>query len=299
MDNVSRAFYEVLFDNKFLRLKGIAFQDFVCDILERRYSGGDFIRVRPWGKIGDRKNDGYIASRRMLLQMYAPNEMTVQKTIQKMEEDYTEAVPYWKKFFDIWTFVHNSREGLGPEQTKKLLELNSMHTNIRCIPWGFPEIRKEIFQLSDPDLVSLLGQAPSRFSMVNLRSVEIEAVIKALPGINQPIDVPIKPIRGDKIKTNLLPNSVAILLKAGMEGANKVEWYLDKQLDKTLGDKIAQSLHTEYLRFKDLGDSPGDIFAGLMEYVGGTLRGNSERESAILAVLAFYFEQCDIFEEPK
>jgi len=62
MDRSSRAFYELVFENKFLRLRASAFQDFFADLMEKGYPGGDFIRVRPWGRQGDRKNDGYLRS---------------------------------------------------------------------------------------------------------------------------------------------------------------------------------------------------------------------------------------------
>jgi hypothetical protein len=61
---------------------------------------GDFIPCRPWGNVGDRKNDGYLKSERILFQVYAPNEMKMAETVKKIEEDFTEALPYWQKDFD-------------------------------------------------------------------------------------------------------------------------------------------------------------------------------------------------------
>jgi len=93
----------------------------------------DFIRVRPWGNVGDRKNDGYLKSERRLFQVYAPNEMEAAKAIAKIDEDFTEALPFWKLHFDNWSFVHNARDGLGPDVTKKLLDLGAQHSRWELI----------------------------------------------------------------------------------------------------------------------------------------------------------------------
>jgi hypothetical protein len=110
VDLLSRAYYEVVFERDFLKKTATQFQDFFSEIMEKCHPG-DFQRVRPWGNVGDRKNDGYRASQKILFQVYAPNEMEASKTIAKMDEDYREAMPYWEKYFTTWAFVHNSRSG--------------------------------------------------------------------------------------------------------------------------------------------------------------------------------------------
>ena len=47
------------------------------------------------------------------------------------------------------------------------------------------------------------------------------------------------------------------------------------------------------------GHTPNEIFHELQEWVGGANRGTPEHEMAVLTVIAYYFESCDIFEEPK
>src|SRR3954471_14061066 len=107
MDVYARSWFQIRFQNKFIRLKGNAFQDFFADIMSRRYPN-DFIRTRPWGAVGDRKNDGYLRSERTLYQVYAPNEMTASAAVSKIQEDFNEALPHWEDFFNKWIFVHNA-----------------------------------------------------------------------------------------------------------------------------------------------------------------------------------------------
>ena len=135
MDDIEQAFRELQFKNAFLEKKGNEFQDWFASIMEKRFPS-DFIRVRPWGSVGDRKNDGYLTSKRFLFQVYAPNELTSSDALKKIGEDFYGALPYWNQFFDTWVFVHNSKQGLGPDVTAKLIELNDSGPPA-VIQWGF------------------------------------------------------------------------------------------------------------------------------------------------------------------
>ena len=86
--------------------------------MELRYSG-DFVRVRPWGNVGDRKNDGYLRSRRMLFQAYAPLVTRLRTLITKINEDFAGALPYWKEHFDEWILVHNHKDGVPADVLKR------------------------------------------------------------------------------------------------------------------------------------------------------------------------------------
>ena len=85
--NLEQAFYELRFENAFLRSKGDAFQTFFEKLMGMAYRA-DFMACRPWGRIGDKKNDGFLKSERRLFQVYAPNEMEASKAIAKITEDF-------------------------------------------------------------------------------------------------------------------------------------------------------------------------------------------------------------------
>jgi hypothetical protein len=69
--NLSDAYWKQKFENAFLRAKGDAFQTFLERLTRLAYKG-DFMAFRPWGKDGDRKNDGYLKSNRCLFQSICP-----------------------------------------------------------------------------------------------------------------------------------------------------------------------------------------------------------------------------------
>lgn len=296
MDIVSRSFYELTFKVAFMERKADEFQDFFSSIMEKRYPG-DFIRVRPWGKIGDRKNDGYLKSKRTLFQSYAPNEMAAAVCISKIDEDFNGALPHWKQYFDIWIFVHNSRQGLGPEVTEKLLALAIKHAPLTVTPWGFEELRQVAMKLPESDLSSLLGPAPSRQGMIELGLEDLLPVLDHIARLAPVADPDLRPVPADKLQRNLLSDSVAALLRAGMSRADLVRKYF--KLKTTLQDELAESFRTRYRELRATPASPDDIFAGLQRFAGGNLVATPTRQNAVLAALAFFFEECDIFERPE
>jgi tetratricopeptide (TPR) repeat protein len=159
MDQQSKTFYELRFRAQFLESKAAAFQDLFVAIMSKAYPG-DFIPCRPWGSIGDRKNDGYLKSDRTLFQVYAPNEMRMTDTVSKIVTDFSEALPHWHDYFDTWVFVHNAHGGLPPDVIAKLLELEQSHAPIKVTQWGFEELLLHFRRLPADALTSLYGSLP-------------------------------------------------------------------------------------------------------------------------------------------
>src|ERR1043166_4294924 len=160
MNQQAAAFYELRFKNQFLESKGAAFQSLFVDLMTKAHPG-DFIPCRPWGSVGDRKNDGYLKSERTLFQVYAPNEIRMAETVSKIVTDFNEALPHWRDYFDTWVFVHNAREGLPPDVIAKLLELEGGHNPIKLTHWGLDELLIRFRRLPTVELQSLYGYPPS------------------------------------------------------------------------------------------------------------------------------------------
>ena len=80
-----------------------------------------------------------------------------------------------------------------------------------------------------------------------------------------------------------------------------VSAFLETWYDETLGERLAVAFRNEYGRLRGTMPpmSPNEMFSELQAWAGGKERGTSEHEMAVLTVLAYYFERCDIFEEPK
>jgi hypothetical protein len=296
MDEVSRSFYALTFKVQFMEKNGEAFQDFFSTIMEKRYPG-DFIRVRPTGSVGDRKNDGILPSKRMLFQCYAPNELKTAACIAKIDEDFHGALIHWRKHFDTWVFVHNDRSGLGPDVTAKLLTLSASHKGPRAIAWGFEELRQEVSALDEPALVSLFGAAPSRRAMMDLGLSDLVPVLDHIVRLSPTGEADLRPVPADKLEYNQLSRDAAELLRTGMQRAPLIRRYFQRSPREQ--DKLAASFHKEYGRLRAGAANPDDIFRSLQVFAGGEHVSSTTRQTAILACLAFFFEECDIFDRPE
>lgn len=71
MDRIQQLNYEKDFRIAFLESKGDGFQRLFERLMSKAHPN-DFMACRPWGNVGDRKNDGYLPSARILFQSYAP-----------------------------------------------------------------------------------------------------------------------------------------------------------------------------------------------------------------------------------
>jgi hypothetical protein len=275
------------------------FQDFFSSIMEKCHPG-DFTRICPWGSEGDLKNDGYLRSKRMLFSVYAPERMEESVAIKKIEKDFYGALPHWQGYFDSWIFVHNSKKGLPPGILKKLVELekeqNVKGNPLKLINWGCSELMTNVFSLSDNDVSSLLGLAPTRYSITSIGFAEIGVVVKGIEG-RAPAEIEhiFKP-PAEKIRLNRLSKYAESLLHAGMMKSKDVGDFLNKYHDPTLGDRLAAAFKAEYELLKAKGLEPDRIYSELWQFAGGRIRGTNEEESAVLAVLSYLFEKCDIFE---
>ncbi len=295
--NLQDAYFELRFENAFLRAKGDEFQTFFERLMGSAYKA-DFMACRPWGNQGDRKNDGFLKSERRLFQVYAPNEIEASKAVAKITEDFEGAKVHWGKHFDKWTFVHNATDGLPPHVQKLLLDFESENAGITLEPWGLEELRLVFRRVSSEDRTVWLGAAPTDETKAALGFKDIQLVLESLAGRAAPSNTPVKDVPPGKIEANDLSENVAVLLKGGMTKASLVSAFLDTWHDETLGERLAVAFRAEYRRLKGTMH-PNQIFAALQTWVGGDRILTPEHQMAVLTVLAYYFETCDIFEEPK
>ena len=73
MTKNQKAKARIFFENRILKADKQAFEDLFTEIMN--YKEADFRSIKPWGNIGDRKNDGYIRSRGIFYQVYASEDI--------------------------------------------------------------------------------------------------------------------------------------------------------------------------------------------------------------------------------
>jgi len=300
MDRIEKLNYEKDFRIAFLESKGDSFQ-YLFEKLMSKAHPGDFIPCRPWGNIGDRKNDGYLSSERTLFQIYAPNELKAKAVIHKIIEDFVAAKKHWREYFDKWFFVHNGDRGLSPNIIETIGRLRKDNHEIEIIAWGYQEMLIKFQRLQLKDLESWFGPALTTQANLQLGFHDLETVLKH---INIAPDISISEVRdvsSGKIEANFLSQAVAEFLKVGMSKAALVGKFFDKFYDPTYGDKVSQAFKNEYLKLKDRNPHllPDEIFGRLEVWAGGNINTAPKHKAAVLAVMAYFFEKCEIFEDAQ
>ncbi|WP_342379507.1 SAVED domain-containing protein [Myxococcus stipitatus] len=91
----------------------------------------EFMQIRPYGNIGDRKCDGLFFEEGVVFQVYSPDELKQSEVQAKIEEDIAGAVGHWgDKGLRRWTFVYNCRRGLAPDIPATLKAQQAKYPNV-------------------------------------------------------------------------------------------------------------------------------------------------------------------------
>lgn len=301
MDRIQQLNYEKDFRIAFLESKGDSFQHLFEKLMSKAHPN-DFMACRPWGNVGDRKNDGYLPSARILYQSYAPNELTAAEAVKKINEDFDGAKEYWEEYFDEWTFVHNAQDGrLGPHIIEALLKLGDAHSQIKIGHCGYEEMLAKFRQLSLQDLESWFGPSLTMEANVNLGFSDLVAVLTHISIMPVPTSSEVKDVSRGKIEANLLSQAVADFLKIGMQKSMLVAQFFNNWRNPAYGEQIAQAFNSQYSALRDQVPPlhPDEIFGRLETWAGGTANITPTHKAAVLAVMAYLFDKCEIFEDAQ
>lgn len=298
MDPLAQYHFEIAFELEFRKARGDNFQRLFGRIMNMAYLG-DFVQTRPWGRQGDNKCDGYLPSQRRFYQCYAPNELEQSATLRKLNEDFLGALPYAGSFFDIWVFTHNAEDGRIPTWLAQERErLAQDHSQVSIELLGFLELRDILFGLADEDLVGLFGPPPTQRAMLSLGNVDLQPILAYLEQQKPPADEDPHPVSPEKLAYNALPRNVEALLKAGMTQATLVETYFTRTVHKERGMQVAANFRDRYRALREQNLDGLDIFDGLRQFALGPFAPSTSAEVSALAVLAYLFQTCEIFESP-
>lgn len=301
MDRIQQLNYEKDFRIAFLESKGDGFQHLFETLMLKAHLN-DFMACRPWGNVGDRKNDGYLPSARTLFQSYAPNEMSAAEAIKKINEDFNGAKHHWEKYFDVWTFVHNAPDGrLGPHIIEALAKLSADNPRIKIGHCGYQEMLTKFRQLSLQDLESWFGPSLTMEANVNLGFSDLVAVLTHITISPVPRTSEVKDVSRGKIEANLLSQAVADFLKIGMQKSLLVAQFFNSWTNPAYGEQIAQAFKSEYTGLRNGVPQlhPDEIFGRLETWAGGTANTTPMHKAAVLAVMAYLFDKCEIFEDAQ
>ena len=295
MDEVQTAIYRLRFREAFLEKKGSEFQDWFVKLAGYAF-GSDFEAVRPYGKQGDLKCDGRRVSTGTIFQCYAPDQMTATKLNNKVMQDFRGANTHWSNDMAGWVLVHNDGRGLPPSSIQFIDKLRECNPNINIEIWTEPKLQQLVDGLPLYAVQALFGYAPTKSGVETLMLEDLKPVIDALQRTDPiPGEEPLTPPSVDKLVRNSLSEDAAELLRVGRRKEALVETWLRRTPNADLGEQIAEAFRRRYAELKRAGRSPDRIFTHLQQYAG--TGGEPAQQNAALAVLSYFFERCDIFED--
>lgn len=132
-----------------------SFERMFQSIAER--AGGRFVRVRPYGRFGDRKVDGLHWDDGTAYQVYSPDELKEADTRRKIEDDLAGAVGHWGNQLRRWVFVYNVRRGLAPDVARLLQVQQARYPDVTIEPLSSHDLWEIVRSLPFQARVEILG----------------------------------------------------------------------------------------------------------------------------------------------
>ena len=160
MTGEQRYWWRIALELKMRKCSGDAFQDFFSAVMEKVH-GTDYVRVRPFGKLGDKGCDGYVRSSGQVFQCYGALNGSMEKVsylIGKMEEDFKKAANKIPDIMKEWHMVHNLVDGL-PIEAIEMLEKLKKSDGTRAFGFiGYEGFEHRVFMLPESEIEHLLGK---------------------------------------------------------------------------------------------------------------------------------------------
>ncbi len=156
------------------------FQNFFESIMEAAFPS--FRKIRPYGKKGDKGNDGYRPDEGIYYQVYAPKNPNEKESeaARKLKRDFEKLKTNWDKISEIkkFYFVFNDKwGGSSIEIETALAELKADNPGIDFQPFLAKDLEDVFFTL-EPDEIQSLGfdidsRNALRLSKENLEKLEV------------------------------------------------------------------------------------------------------------------------------
>lgn len=306
----------VMFKNKILSADAQVFENLFTEIMG--YARAAFLQVKPQGSLGDRKNDGFEPNVGRYFQVYAPENVLAKESaaINKLEGDFDGLKSFWANLYPVgikeYFFVLNDKyKGAFPTTYKALADLQKKHGLDKAEVFACKHLEDVVFgELKDEHIYAVVGFLPDSSTIVKVDySVLTEVVAHVLS--NTPSNAVqgkyVSPEFGTKLVFNNL-KVAASFLTAGSYQVSAVESFFNLNADFAR-HAVRQSLNDMYVNATMQGFVTDpisgltaqdqiyfDVLASATPNSFAAAKGATQK--AVQVLLSYFFESCDIFEEP-
>jgi hypothetical protein len=303
--NHTLTFAQILFKNKALSSDGQAYEDLFIRTMEEISTS--FQPVKPQGPLGDKKNDGFDFLTGEYYQCYAPEDLSknILTAVNKLQKSADGLVGYWdniSKIKKIYFVVNDNYKGLYPEIHQKLAELRSQYVGIEFELFRTKDLERKILSLDIDTIQRIIWSLPDP-QTTQLDPGYLTEVLRHLMNFESDFSENDLPNRLDfkkKIKHNELSEYIGNHLQFAYNSIYQVDNYFKYNSDFEK-DELQKKFITLYQQEVEsmglIGDKSNIIFINLLSKI--CPRDNQSIRMAALILMAYYFQACDIFEEPQ
>lgn len=289
------ALARILFENKIRRSDGNSFEDLFTQVMN--YAEPEFEQIKPWGNIGDRKNDGFIRSKGVFYQVFAPEDISKSypEAITKLGKDFKGLVTHWNPVKEFYFVVNDKYKGVNADANQIIANIVKDYSLNKGKILTAKDLERIVFDFPDELIFRIVGFLPDYEQITNLDFSILNQVIGFI------MKLPVIPVSG-QIKypdwnEKIVFNSISKETKQFLDNASFNLGSLNDFLanENFLAEELQKKLIGLYEELKSsyYGDS---LF---WEIVFNCLPKNENLyQTSIFTIMAKYFESCDIFEEP-
>jgi hypothetical protein len=289
---------KVIFTAQFSELHTNAFQGFFQTLMQ--YRNPSFLPVRPHGRMGDQGSDGLCVNGHKLYACYAPQSPNDAETTSKFRSDLASALRQRPGQFSTFVFVHNDRLGMHPRIASEIVRARAQHPGITFEQMGKIAIWREFMRLELFEAEDMLGQEIKVEELVyGIGLADLEPLLSHLGrtrGDRQWVLAHAIPQR--KIEFNEFGADVREFLIHGLRFVRQVADYYELYKDILVRDETAAAFRERYQELQSADLSPDEIFQELFVYVAGNRLPDPATLTSVYTILSYFFQSCDIFEEP-
>ena len=296
MDSNKKVGVRERFKLRVYEYEGQSFEDLFTRIM--RYAEPDFQQIEPWGNIGDCKNDGYIPSKGIYFQVYAPKDISksINKAVKKLESDFSGLLEEWKGVKEYHFVINDKYKGVPPKLAQAIQKIDEDYS-IKADIWTVNKLEDLVLSLDDDKILTIVGGLPNPADISILNYGTLGEVIEHLMKLDISTQGSVigYPNWGDKIKFNGLSGTVEQWLNDGFSHIVALDKYLNNE-SNFHAEAVKNKIRKIYAD-KDRDFSGDELFIEIMNSVSP--RAEISFQDAAIIIMAKYFEICEIFKEPK
>ncbi len=317
-----KALYRLMFQPRVAKSMGMGFQSLFSEIM--RYARPDFTPVKPQGNQGDWKNDGHEPKSGRYYQVYAPEHFEEAASVKKLQEDFAGLLAKWgdtavypngvKEFYFVINDAYRITPGGYPTTIVALETLRQAHDLKECRPFLTKDLEDVLLELPEDKIIAIVGFPPNP-AEINVLSFDfVHEVIRYIVETSGPRSLDktlVAPDFDDKIAFNRLAITGHLLRDATYRRGSLEDYF--RANSEFTRQEVRNRLNALYDASKDVSVANDPIGGATLadhqlfyildkitpEPQSRNHRLATELQNAALVVMAYFFETCDIFEDPS